>query len=103
MNKDQLTQWALANGWQMVGDTPSLMKPPAFRDAIVRIVLKATMANIEIKKPAGKWEKVSSESYSKMTPDPDTGIPSGLGLDTIAGLTSLMRDNKDRLAFAKKP
>jgi hypothetical protein len=103
MNKDELMQWALANGWQMAGDAPSLMKPPAFRDAIVRIVLKATMANIEIKKPAGKWEKVSGESYSKMILDPDTGIPSGLGLDTIVGLTSLMRDNKDRLAFAKKP
>ncbi len=103
MHKEELAQWALANGWQMVGDYPSLMKPPHFRDPVVRIVLKATMASIEFKKPAGKWEKVASESYSKMTPDADSGIPSGLGFDTITGLSSLMRDNKDRLAFAKKP
>jgi len=99
MTKDELTAWALANGWQMSGEYPSLMKPPAFRDPVVRIVLKATMANLEFKKPAGKWEKVSSASYKAMTPDPESGIPSGLGFDTITGLSSLMRDNKDRLAF----
>jgi hypothetical protein len=99
MTKDELTQWALANGWQMVGEYPSLMKPPAFRDPVVRIVLKATMANVEFKKPSGKWEKVSSEGYKALTADPETGIPSGLGFDTITGLSSLMRDNKDRRAF----
>lgn len=103
MNKNELTEWALANGWQMASGHPSLMKPPAFRDAIVRIVAKATMASIEIKKPAGKWERVSGASYSQMAFDPDTGVPSGLGLDTITGLSALMRDNKDRMVFAKKP
>jgi len=30
-------------------------------------LLKATVASVEIKKPAGKWEKVANESYSKIT------------------------------------
>jgi hypothetical protein len=101
MNKDELTTWALANGWQTIDGHPSLTKPSTPSVAIVRLVLKATIANLEIKKPAGKWEKVSSEAYSKIEPDLETGIPKGLGLDTISGITALMRDNKDRLVFAK--
>lgn len=101
MTKDELNTWALANGWQMVGDYPSLMKPRAFDVAIVRMVLKATVANLEIKKPNGKWEKVASAAYSKIIADTDGGAPSGIGLDTINGLSSLMSDNKDHLVFAK--
>jgi hypothetical protein len=101
MTRDELIAWALANGWQMVGEHPSLMKPSAPHEAIVRLVLKATMVNLEIKKPAGKWEKVAGESYSKIAADPESGTPSGLGLSTIAGLTKLMQDNKDRLVFAR--
>lgn len=67
----------------------------------MRLVLKATVASLEIKKPAGKWEKIAGESYSKIAPDPETGMPGGLGLATITGLTMLMQDNKDRLVFAK--
>src|SRR5487761_2152111 len=59
MDKDALTAWALANGWQMMGGHPSLTKPSAPKEAIVRMVLKATVVHIEAKKPAGKWEKVS--------------------------------------------
>ena len=102
MDKDELTIWALANGWQMAGEHPSLMKPSAPKEAIVRMVLKATIASVEIKKPAGKWEKVSSAAYSKIVADAETGMPIGLELDTIAGLTMLMRDNKDRMVFARK-
>ena len=101
MTRDEVTAWALANGWQMIDGHPSLTKPSAPSIAIVRLVLKATVASLEIKKPAGKWEKVASESYSKIAPDPDSGIPGGLGFTTISGLTMLMRDNKDRLIFAK--
>jgi hypothetical protein len=103
MDKAELTTWALANGWQMVGEYPSLMKPSSPKDAIVRLVLKGTVVSIEIKKPAGKWEKVSSTAYSKIVADAETGMPVGLGLDTISGITMLMRDNKDRMVFAKKP
>jgi hypothetical protein len=101
MTKEDLTAWALAHGWQMIDGFPSLTKPAKPHPAIVRLVLKATVASVEIKKPAGKWEKVSSESYTKIEPDPDTGMPGGLGLATISGLTSLMQDNKDRQLFAR--
>ena len=101
MTKDELTAWALANGWQMIDGMPSLTKPTAPHPAIVRLVLKATVANLEIKKPAGKWDKVASQSYSKITADPDTGMPDGLDLAKISGLTLLMQDNKDRMVFAR--
>ena len=101
MNKDEVTAWALANGWQMIDGFPSLTKPAKPHPAIVRLVLKATVASVEIKKPAGKWEKIASEGYGKIQPDAETGIPGGLGLTTISGLTLLMQANKDRLIFAK--
>ncbi|HKQ44469.1 MAG TPA: hypothetical protein VJS47_03665 [Rhizomicrobium sp.] len=101
MTKDEITNWALANGWQMIDGAPCLTKPAAPHPAIVRLVLKATVAAIEIKKPAGKWEKVSSQSYSKIEADPETGMPGGLGLATISGLTQLMQDNKDRQMMAR--
>ena len=101
MTKDEITAWALANGWQMIDGVPSLTKPAAPHPAIVRLVLKATVASVEIKKPAGKWEKVSSESYSKIEPDPETGTPGGLCFGTISGLSLLMRDNKDRQMMAR--
>jgi hypothetical protein len=101
MTKDEITTWALANGWTMIDGVPSLTKPAAPHPAIVRLVLKATVASVEIKKPAGKWEKVTNESYSKIEADPETGMPSGLGFSTISGLSLLMRDNKDRQMFAR--
>jgi hypothetical protein len=101
MDKDELTAWALANGWQMLAGCPSLTKPSRPKEAIVRMSLKATVVNVEIKKPAGKWEKVSGQPYAKIQPDPDTGLPLGLGLDTIPGFTMLMRENKDRMTFAR--
>src|SRR5271168_1189475 len=102
MTKDEVTAWALANGWRMIGGFPSLTRPAKPDTAIVRLVLKATVASLEIKKPAGKWEKVAGESYSKIVPNDETGIPSGLGLTTISGLTILMQDNKDQMVFGKK-
>ena len=101
MTKDDLENWALSNGWQMIAGYPSLTKRTAPNAPIVRLVLKATVASLEFKKPAGKWEKVSSESYAKIEPDPQTGMPGGLGFTTISGLTMLMQENKDRLVFAK--
>ncbi len=101
MDKDELTNWALANGWQMLAGSPSLTKPSRPKEAIVRLSLKATVVNVEVKKPAGKWEKVSGQAYAKIVADPDTGLPLGLGLDIIPGFTMLMRENKDRMAFAR--
>jgi hypothetical protein len=101
MTKDEITSWALANGWQMLDGAPSLTKPSAPHPAIVRLVLKTTIASLEIKKPAGKWEKVASQSYSKIKADPETGMPDSLGLGTISGLTLLMQDNRDRMIFSR--
>lgn len=99
MTKEELTAWALANGWQMIAGAPSLTKPSAPKEAIVRMVLKATVVNVEVKKPAGKWEKVSGEAYAKVTPDPESGVPMGLGFDRIPSFRMLMQDNKDRQVF----
>jgi hypothetical protein len=96
MVKEEILAWALQNGWQMIGDHPSLVKPAKPKEAIVRIVLKGTVANLEIKKPSGKWEKVSGAAYGDIRPDPETGMPRGLGLVSITGLTMLMQENKDR-------
>ena len=101
MDKDELTKWALANGWQMIAGWPSLTKPSSPQEAIVRMVFKTTLVNLEVKKPAGKWEKISGETYAKIEPGLETGLPRGLGFDTITGFTKLMEDNKDRKVFAK--
>ncbi len=101
MTKEELSAWALANGWQLMGEHLCLVRPTRQTDAIVRMVFKTTVAQIEIKKPSGKWDKVAGESYAKIAYDEYAELPSGLGLATISGLTALMRDNKDRQAFAK--
>lgn len=101
MDRDELTAWALANGWQIIAGQPSLTKPSAPKEAIVRMVLKTTVVNIEVKKPAGKWEKISGEAYARVLADEESGMPLGLGLETIPGFTMLMRENKDRQVFAR--
>ena len=80
---------------------PSLTKPSSPKEAIVRLVLKATVAHVEAKKPAGKWEKLTGAPYGKITADEETGMPLGLGLETIPGFSMLMQDNRDRQVFAK--
>jgi hypothetical protein len=101
MTADELRAWALANGWQMIGGHPSLTRKSAPKEAIVRMVLKATVVHVEAKKPAGKWEKLTGESYAKVVADEETGVPGGLGLDTIPGFRALMQENRDRQVFAR--
>ncbi len=103
MDKDEITAWALANGWRLRDGNPSLSKPNRPNEAIVRIVLKATVANLEIRKPAGKWEKIAGAAYAKITADEDSGVPGGLGLLTIPGFTRLMQDNRDQTMFGGMP
>lgn len=100
MDKDELTAWAVAHGWQVMAGVPSLTKPSAPKEAIVRMVFLATVVNLEVKKPAGKWEKVSGQAYAKIQPDPETGIPQGLGFEKIPSFSMLMQENKDRQVFA---
>jgi hypothetical protein len=102
MTADEIRAWAAKNGWQMIGGHPSLTKPSSPKEAIVRLVLKATVAHVEAKKPAGKWEKLAGESYAKIVADPENGIPSGLSLETIPGFCMLMQENQDRQVFANR-
>ena len=101
MTQAELTDWALANGWQMLAGGPCLTKPSAPKEAIVRMVFKATVVSVEVKKPAGKWEKVASTAYKAVIADPDgEDMPRGLGFETIPSFRTLMRDNKDRQVFS---
>ena len=101
MTKEDLTRWALANGWQMIAGHPSLTRRNAPTDAIVRIVLKATVVHLEVKKPAGKWEKSAGLAYADVTADPEDGTPLGLGFERIPAFGTLMRENKDRAMMAR--
>jgi hypothetical protein len=101
MTKDDLLNWALKNGWQIIGGFPSLTRPSRPDDAIVRLVMKTTVVQLQIKKPAGKWEKISSVAYAKLEQHAETGLPIGLGLDTITGFSALIEDNKMRAVFRK--
>ena len=101
MTAEELRDWALKNGWTEIGGHLSLTKPRSPKEAIVRMVLKATVVHVEAKKPAGKWEKLTGESYAKVVADEETGVPCGLGLETIPGFRMLMQENRDRQVFAK--
>ncbi len=101
MTRQELTDWALTSGWRMIDGHPSLAKPGRPGEAIVRLVLKATVANVEVRKPAGKWEKVSGAAYGAVTADPQTGVPRGLGLVSTQGLSRLMQDNRDSMVFGR--
>jgi hypothetical protein len=100
MDREEITRWALSSGWQTLGGYPSLTKPSRPKEAIVRLVFLTTVVNLEVKKPAGKWEKVAGTSYGKIEPDPETGVPQGLGFEKIPSFSMLMRDNKDRQVFS---
>lgn len=101
MTKDEISAWALANGWRMIAGSPCLTKPSAPKEAIVRLQLKATVVTLEVKRPAGKWDKVASESYAHVMADPDTGVPLGLGFEKVPSFSMLMQENRDQMVFAK--
>ena len=101
MTKEELTEWALANGWRIIAGCPSLTKPSSPNEAIVRLVFKATVVNVEVKKPAGKWEKVAGESYARVTADLENGRPLGLGFEKIPSFSMLMQENRDRMVFSR--
>ncbi len=100
MQREELTAWALANGWRIIAGCPSLTKPSSPNEAIVRLVFKATVVNLEVKKPAGKWEKISGAAYGQIVADAESNRPLGLGFEKIPSFSMLMQDNKDRQTFA---
>jgi hypothetical protein len=101
MTREELTEWALANGWQIMGGVLSLAKPNAPKEAIVKMLFKATVVGIEVKKPAGKWEKFGSAAYAQIVMDDEEERPLGLGFEKIPSFSMLMRANKDAQTFAK--
>jgi hypothetical protein len=98
MTADELTAWAVRNGWRMMGGSPSLVKPGRPKDAIVRIVCKATVASLEVRK-ATKWEKVASAKYEDIVEDGERVL--GLGFEKVPSIGMLMRENRDEQVFAK--
>jgi hypothetical protein len=101
MDKDEITAWALKNGWREIDGHLSLTKPSSPNTPIVRLILKGTVANVEVKKPVGKWEKIAGASYKQIEADEETGMPRGLGFETIPSFSMLMQDNRNRAIFAK--
>lgn len=103
MTKDEITAWALGNGWRVIAGHPSLTKPNAPNDPIVRLVLKATVANLEVRKPAGKWEKVGGAAYASIlqADEEEDSLPSGLGFEQVPSITLLMQQNRDAMVFSR--
>jgi hypothetical protein len=101
MEREEISAWALKNGWQVMAGVLSLVKPRSPKEAIVRLVFKATVASVEVKKPAGKWEKVASAPYAQIVFDDETERPLGLGFEKIPSFSMLMQENKDKQTFAK--
>ena len=58
MDKDELTAWALSAGWRMIAGCPSLTKPSRPDEAVVRLVLKATVVHVENDQPADRLRLV---------------------------------------------
>lgn len=102
MTKEELTAWALGHGWRMLAGAPSLAKPgPGTPAPIVRLVFKATVVNLEVRKPAGKWEKVGGDSYARITPPgEDDAAPGGLGFENVPSISMLMQANRDAQVFS---
>jgi hypothetical protein len=101
LTKDELTRWALANGWRVIAGHPSLTKPGVPNDPIVRLVLKATVVNLEVRKPAGKWDKVAGGSYANVVQGSADEPPRGLGFEKIPSFSLLMQQNRDAMVFGR--
>jgi hypothetical protein len=101
LTKEELTVWALANGWRIIAGHPSLTKPGVPNDPIVRLVLKATVVSLEVRKPAGKWEKVAGESYARVVQGSEDEPPRGLGFEKVPSITLLMQKNRDAIVFGR--
>jgi hypothetical protein len=84
----------------MMAGAPSLVKPGRPKDAIVRIVFKATVVALEVRK-ATKWEKVGSAKYEEISLDEDGERVMGLGFEKVPSISMLMRENRDEQVFAK--
>ena len=100
MTQEELTLWAVRNGWRMMAGCPSLIKPGRPKDAIVRLSFKVTVVSLEVRK-ATKWEKVASAKYEDVAVDEDGERLLGLGFEKVPSITMLMQENRDAQVFAK--
>ena len=110
MTREELTAWALSQGWRMIAGHPSLAKPSLAKPTlgktgaaaapIVRLVFKASVVNLEVRKPAGKWEKVGGDSYARITPGEEGAPPAGLGFENVPSISMLMQANRDAQVFS---
>jgi hypothetical protein len=85
----------------VIAGHPSLTKPGASNDPIVRLVLKAAVVNLEVRRPAGKWEKVAGGSYAHVVQGSEDEPPRGLGFEKIPSFTLLMQQNRDAMVFGR--
>ncbi len=100
MTQEELTAWALRNGWRVIAGCPSLVKPGRPKDAIMRLSFKITVVSLEVRK-ATKWEKVASAKYEDVTPDEEGERLLGLGFEKVPSISMLMRENRDAQVFSK--
>jgi len=100
MTKEELTAWAVGQGWQMMAGCPSLAKPGRPKDAIVRLSFKVTVVHLEVRR-ATKWEVVARAAYDAVTLDEDGERLLGMGFEKVPSITMLMRENRDAQVFAK--
>jgi len=57
------------------------------------------VVQVEVRKPSGKWEKISTANYPSITAGEEGGLLVGLGLERIPSLGRLMQDNRDAMVF----
>jgi hypothetical protein len=100
MTKEEVSAWAMSQGWQMMAGCPSLAKPGRPKDAIVRLSFKVTVVHLEVRR-ATKWEVVASAAYDAVTLDEDGERLMGIGFEKVPSITMLMRENRDAQVFAK--
>jgi hypothetical protein len=98
LTRGELTIWALANGWRVIAGHPSLTKPGARNDPIVRLVLKATVVDLEVRKPAGKWENVAGKGYGARLGRRAATWP---WLRKVPSIRLLMQQNRDAMVFGR--
>lgn len=101
MTRQEITDWALRAGWRPLAGHLSLAKPGAPAAPIVRLVFKATVVALEVRKPAGKWEKVGGDAYGRITAGEEDAPPAGLGFEAVPSIGRLMQDNRDAQVFSR--
>ncbi len=84
MTREDITKWALSNGWRMLDGWPSLSMPSSPSVPSVRMVFHDDAAAIEARMPSGEWTAVTSAAYDSIQADAQTGYPVGLGIETLA-------------------